>query len=413
MERIVRTRRTGLAAIAVLLGVHTGMAGAQDATTFDATPVFQSGLATAIDTLNETDAPSAGEKMALGGAVFLRGVERALQSRWRVGAVRGFDIMPILRLDLPENPDPEPVSGARFEQIFADLIDDMATSRAALEGIADDAAFGVEIDLAALWFDINMNGARDDGEAVVAIAGEAFTRRLGRLSDEIEQDGLVVRFDLADAAWLTAYAHVLSGVAHMALAFDPEPVIDQVLADSDDMSALLPGQRLPESVMGERDVGNAIAILIDTLGQQPDTDHTRAAHAAFLAMVAENRRFWARLSAETDNDREWIPNPSQTSALPLEFPDELGDRWIDVLADAEAVLQGELLIRHWQYPSDAVGINARAWFEDPSPVDLIDWIHGRGLLPYAEKGALVSDENWRRFNRLVAGQSGLFAILLN
>ena len=33
--------------------------------------------------------------------------------------------------------------------------------------------------------------------------------------------------------------------------------------------------------------------------------------------------------------------------------------------------------------------------------------------PYAEQGTLISAENWRRFQQLMAGQGGTFAVLLN
>ena len=83
-----------------------------------------------------------------------------------------------------------------------------------------------------------------------------------------------------------------------------------------------------------------------------------------------------------------------------------------MLADAEKVLKGEALIPHWRFGAEA-GINVKKMFEDPPAVDLITWIQGEGLLPYAEKGPQISPAAWRDFESLVQGDSMLFAVFLN
>jgi hypothetical protein len=46
-------------------------------------------------------------------------------------------------------------------------------------------------------------------------------------------------------------------------------------------------------------------------------------------------------------------------------------------------------------------------------VDLVTWIQGEGLLPYAEKGPRMSMDAWRDFEAFVQGDAMLFAVFLN
>ena len=129
-------------------------------------------------------------------------------------------------------------------------------------------------------------------------------------------------------------------------------------------------------------------------------------------MIADNQTFWDRVAQEQDNDAEWIPNKSQTSALPFDFPADTGTAWRKVLADAAAVLNGDLLIPHWRM-GDAAGINLARLLQDPPPVDLIGMIQGGDLLPYAEPGRLIGWESMARFDALMQGDAGLFMVILN
>ena len=47
------------------------------------------------------------------------------------------------------------------------------------------------------------------------------------------------------------------------------------------------------------------------------------------------------------------------------------------------------------------------------PEDLVTWIQGEGLLPYAEKGPQMSSQAWRDFEDIVQGDAMLFAVFLN
>ncbi|WP_283176876.1 hypothetical protein [Gemmobacter sp. 24YEA27] len=155
-----------------------------------------------------------------------------------------------------------------------------------------------------------------------------------------------------------------------------------------------------------------VTIILQALAQEPDAALAAKAHGHFLAMIEENRRFWTLVEAETDNDREWIPNEKQLSALGLQLPPGTAAQWQAVLADAEKLLKGEILMPHWRYGAEA-GISLKKLFEAPPKVDLIGMIQGEALLPYAEKGVVMSGQAWSDFERLMQGDAVLFAVLFN
>lgn len=285
----------------------------------------------------------------------------------------------------------------------------MEESRTALTRLGDKP-FALDIRLADLWFDINGNQTRDAGEDIGSVTGLALGG--GRMFGVDVQDP-VITFDTADAAWLSAYTHFLSGFVSTALAYDPEPAIQRILDSSEQIYALW-GTTPPNNAMDMmfgRQVDRA-AMVLTALSNTPDKALAQDAYGHFLGMIEENRRFWSLVALETDNTGEWVPNDTQVSGLGLMMPPGTGDRWQAVLADAEKALEGELLIPHWRFGAEA-GINLKKAFEDPPAVDIITWIQGEGLLPYAEKGPQMSGQSWRDFADIVQGDAMLFAVFLN
>ena len=364
-----------------------------------------SGIAATEARLAALPAPAPDELFALAGLRFLGAIEGALQLRWRKGMSADYSELPIFRLPIPENPAPEPFAPADVTALLTGVSADMTATQDALTRLGP-ADFALEINLNDLWFDLNTNGTRDEGEAISGVSGLALGRGTGA-------GNVIVRFDAADAAWLAAYSHFLKAFTSLALAFNPEPAIAKVLDAGVQMQALQ-GETPPENALDMifgRQV-DRIAMVYFALQQQPDATLTRAAHQSLLDMIAANRRFWALVDLETDNAAEWVPNDRQTSALGLTMPPGTGARWQAVLADAEALLTGAKLMPHWRFGAEA-GINLKRRFESPAPVDIPAWAHGAGLLPWAEKGQRITPENWQEFQRLVQGDAMLFAVFLN
>lgn len=369
----------------------------------------RTGLAATGARLAALPSPTNEELFGLAGVRFLGGIETALQLRWQTGIRADWSELPILRLPIPENPGARPFAPADFTTLLTGLDADMEASRETLAQLGDKP-FALDIRLADLWFDINLNGTRDEGEDMAAVAG--LTLGGGRMFGVPVADP-VITFDTADAAWLSAYTHFLSGFVATARAYDPEPAIQRVMDSSAAIYALWGDTPPPNAMdmMFGRQVDRAAMVLF-ALSKTPDKALAQKAHGHFLSMITDNRRFWGLVELEPDNKGEWVPNERQVSALGITMPPGTGERWQAVLADAEAMLKGEALIPHWRFGAEA-GINLRKLFENPPPVDLVTWIQGEGLLPYAEKGPRISPASWNDFERLVEGDAMLFAVFLN
>ncbi|AZL58606.1 hypothetical protein EI545_07010 [Tabrizicola piscis] len=370
--------------------------------------IGRSGLQATEARLATLASPTNEDLFALAGLRFLGGVEAALQLRWQTGIRADWSELPILRLPIPENPAARAFQPSDFTTLVTDLDARMDSARAALD-LLGERPFALDIALADLWFDINMNGTRDPGEEVAAVAGLLGGGRIVAVPVE----NPVITFDTADAAWLSAYTHFLSGFAATALAYDPEPAIQRVMDSSAAIYALWGDTPPPNAMdmMFGRQV-DRIAMVLFALSNTPDKALALKAHGHFLSMIEDNRRFWSLVALEPDNAGEWVPNDRQVSALGIMMPPGTGERWQAVLADAEALLQGKALIPHWRFGAEA-GINLKKLFENPPPLDLVTLIQGEGMLPYAEKGPRVSPMAWNEFQRLVQGDAMLFAVFLN
>lgn len=371
--------------------------------------IAETGLAATEARLAALPDPLPPDLFALAGLRFLSGIEAALQLRWQTGVQADWSELPILRLPIPENPAARPFTGADLTTLLTGIESDMQAARDALAALGE-RDFALEITVSDLWFDINSNGLREEGEGLAEVTGLVLG---GRGVAGVAVIDPVVRFDTADAAWLSAYTHFLSGFAELALAYDPAPAVDRIAASARAMKDLWGTTPPPNALdmMFGRQV-DRVAMILQSLAQTPDAARTDAAHGHLLSMIAENRRFWALVAVERDNDREWVPNDAQSSALGLLMPQGTGERWLAVLSEAEAALKGELLVPHWRYGAEA-GIDLSLLFRNPPAVDLVGMIQGEALLPYARKGPRMTLAAWNEFERLVRGDAILFAVFLN
>ncbi len=349
---------------------------------------------------------SAETSFQLGAVRFLRAQEAILQIRY-ANYAGALPIIPGMRMTLPPNSD------GRFDPAFLEramnaALEHLADAETALEP-AVAGEFATEVDLRDLWFDVDANGERDEVESLTDLMAT-----LGARPDEGAD--LTIRFDTADAEWLKAYVHVMSAMAEVTLALDPTPAIRAVW----DGRRTLEEFGAPQGIgfFGDDNVPDTLAAVLLTLKGPADRDRSRAAHVHFESMIAHNRAFWDEVARETDNDREWLPNPSQTSAFGVEVTEEMAAGWQDVLAEMERVLSGDVLVPYWRIPNDpnaetGVGINIRKVFEEPGDMDLILWIQGSAAAPYLERGDLVQLNAWERFARMTRGDSLLLAAWFN
>jgi hypothetical protein len=373
------------------------------------------GLSALEAELVAVDQPTANQTFALGAVRFLRGIERTLQERYRSNAAVGsqWTPVPVLRLPFEPNPDPEPFQPEMVRDIFDDLTSDMEIARNTLSKASLGIEDKVQVDLGQLWLDIDGDGVRGDDEALIFIVAASLADpRLVEVSPG-EAEPMLVRFDAADVQWFAAYTHFLSAISEFVIAFDPTETIRHVLESRDRMDALR-GSAEDGMFFSPDDAAfaDAFATIYGAINREPDQQHLVRARDHFLGMVRANRAFWEAVSAETDDDAEWIPNGSQSAALGFQMPPDTGPVWLGVLQDAEAVLTGEKLVGHWRLGADA-GINVAKLIENPPAVDIVTWFQGEALVPFMEKGEVASWQNTQRFMRMFQGGALLFMVLLN
>lgn len=343
---------------------------------------------------------------ALGGVRFLRAIETIMQTRY-ANYSGALPLLPGMRNELPVNPEGR-FDPAFLENAMAGALTHLAGAEASLQdAIGED--FTMDLQLGDLWFDINANGAREDWEGVLALMAT-----LGAEPDEAF-DG-VIRFDTADADWLKAYVHVVSGMAEITLAVDPTPAITAVYEGRSQLEAMGPLTGL--GFIGDDTVPDTVAAILLTLRGVPDATRTRAAHAHFKAMIAHNRAFWSLVGEETDNDHEWLPNADQTSAFGVEVDAGTAERWQGVLTEIDAILDGELLVPYWRFGfpeagSEGVGVNIARLMQSPGDMDLLLWVQGAGAAPYLETGEIASMAAWQQFAMMTRGDSLMLAVWFN
>lgn len=341
----------------------------------------------------------------LGGVRFLRAFEAMLQVQYETldGTV---PFLPGLRTPLPANPklkfDP-----AFVERALKGALVHLAAAETALAP-ATSGDFSASLPLDAIWLDVDRDGKRSEWESL-----KAMLEGLGAQADW-SQFGGTIRFDSADAEWLAAYVHLISGVSEMVIAVDPTSAIRTVTEGRQRLVDAGANVGVASMFLGNETLDQVAAALLALEGK-PDVTRTRAALDHFSKMIAHNRKFWPKLLAETDNELEWLPNPSQTSPFGIQITAEIAQTWQDVLADIDDILAGRQLIPYgggYDAPSP-VGINVKRMLTDPPDMNLILLIQGASIAPYLEKGKLANMEAWQRFETLLQGDGLLMAVLLN
>lgn len=177
----------------------------------------------------------------------LRAVEKTLQARYEYGLGDRLSGMPLLRLNTGKirNPSPKASSPETLSVIINSFVDDISQARTTLKNADTAGIKPFEMALQDIWFDINANGTREDGEDAVAALGPVVlgARDYRKFSaSAAEMPTLSVRFDAADHAWLSAYTNMLSGIGNLFLAFDPEPVLRDL---ANERAALADAPQIP------------------------------------------------------------------------------------------------------------------------------------------------------------------------
>lgn len=349
-------------------------------------------------------------RFALGTVQTLRAFEGLVQGLYRYGLDPEWQsTLPFVRLPIPENPDPTPLTNADFRQLVSDFGAQLAKAEHTLTSIKS-AEVELPLAIGTYRIDFNSDGTADESESFWGI----FARVVGAPIAEEDAKAFVIAFDAGDVNWLRGYCHLLQGLCDFFLAHDTQKLHDHTA------QFFFPAAEVKNPVVLATggDIWNSIADAIAFIHmiQLPvsDAEKLKSSHAHLLEVVAQSRLSWAAINAETDDDREWIPNPKQqNAALPgVMISPEMIDEWHAVLDESEAILQGKKLIPYWR-PGDNRDLNLKRVFFEPQTFDLVLWVQGSAAVPYLEEGPSTSPAMWNRVQRVFGGQLGMFAIWFN
>lgn len=329
--------------------------------------------------------------------------------------------VPFLRMRIPAHPEPKlatAVDVRRALDAFHTRLAAIDTRLAAIEG----QEFKVIVPLGSAGFDFVGNDAPADrvafGPFFAVFASRAAARDDG--ADPAAAPDLVVAFDQTDALWLRAYTHLLRGLADILLAHDGGELFNATghlyFARADTpLARALAGHRAA-TPRRQNDTGN-IADLIATIHGidlvVSDPERLGRARIELLEMIRLSRATLASAAAETDDEREWLPSPSQNSVFNLRLSAEQTTSWLGVLAETEALLTGEKLLPHWRFPTATFGLNLRRVFEESRRTDLIGLVQGATAVPYLESGPTTSQNAWRELTRVFGGNFLGYALWIN
>jgi hypothetical protein len=353
-------------------------------------------------------------------AQVLAGTERLAQAWYKYGLRAPFGeegMVPFLRMPVPRNPAPESITyeEARLAlQQFQTNLDEAAHT---LSQIKDSSTMKVPLELTGIKLRIKTTAGNPDSDCLRFWNVFQQTARPGQIAS-LPTTNVVIHFDVGDARWLEGYCHLLSSMIDLCLAYDsrdlfehsaqlffPRPVTPYGFL----LSTNRPGESFDyDNIV---DVITAIHLIHFKL---EDAQRMQSARDHLLQVISLSRRSWDDILAETDDDHEWIPNPSQHGALPeFKVTPEMVQSWKKFLDESENILNGKTLAPFWRNAPAGEGVNLSKVFTQPSDFDLILWVQGTGAAPYLEPGQVTDKQFWGTLGSVFRGEFLFYAIWFN
>ncbi len=361
-------------------------------------------------------------KLAVGLVQFVRAIEGLAQDQYRYGLFHQYaSNIPVARIPVPLNPKPQQISYKDSRQIVSRFGDQIGKAEQSLAAV-DTQDVKLSLLLDHIRIDIDANGEATPTENLWAIFSE-----INRGIEAQQGEEFSLSVDGADVHWLRGYCHVLMAFCDFGLAYDGREWFERcghlLYPDVESPYGFLKYEFVDDKLDARHfaDIFAAIHLLNFPL---KDADKMRSAHQHLLTMVEQSRRSWERALAETDDDREWIPNPKQQGVIGLRVSREQIDGWHEVLDEFEALLKGKKLIPFWRgggrnvfdtpdIPEQGTGINLKRFFTEPRDFDVVLFLTGTDAAPYLEEGPLSTPAAWQRMTRVFQGEFFGFAIWFN
>jgi hypothetical protein len=374
----------------------------------------------------EREPQDSAARLALGLTEFLQAIEFLGNSNYRFGILNNSatDGLPMLRLPVPPNPQPDQVSYDELREVVEQFQKRIQTAEQTLAQV-ETADVYLPLYLGRVRLDLDGDGAMTDEETLWKLM-----EVLNPQVDQAAGEAFVLGVDGADVHWLRGYCHFLQAVCDVVLAHDERQLFERCghlvfpkIATPFDA----PQDRIQLGSFEPRAITDLIAAIHLIRFPVIAPERMRGAHEHLLAMVRESRLCWERALAEKDDRDEWIPNPDQTGVLAVNVPREMITGWSGVLDEVERLLKGEKLVPYWRdhsrwlfdmqaearIPEKGRGINLKKIFFEPQEFDLILWIQGTGVESFLEEGSLSTPESWNRLTQVFRGQFFGFAVWFN
>jgi hypothetical protein len=357
-------------------------------------------------------------RFGLGVVQFVRAVEARMQGFYRHGlrdeVAEGVFRNVLTNLPIPPNPAPQPLDARGLRGMFQAWVDDLRKADATLARIKDPNV-KLPLHFGLIRLDFNGDG-RADGDETLWKVYTRFNRQVeGKVTAEAARD-FVIAFDRGDVDWLRGYCHLLMAIGEVALAHD----FDELFSETGYLffAGAKPPHPFLQAVKGQRfdfgQIADYVAMIHLIRLKVVEPKRLEAALGHLEAMIGLSRSSWKAILAETDDDREWIPNPKQATVMPGgHVSDEMVKGWFAVLDEFEAVLAGKKLTPFWRGTNPRLGVNVRRVFTEPRTLDLVMWVRGSAAAPYLQEGDVSTPATWQRLTRVFRGEFIGFAMWFN